>query len=234
VPTWQAARWPVHRAERRVLEMMQARRKATFLEPELEAARPMLLTQQRLSRFPRRTRCWWRPTSRAKGQHLYIYPFAGRNVHLGPREPDRLAARARASQHLQHLDQRLRLRAGEREPSTWSPVTSQRVFAGAEPAARRAASLNSRRAGAAALPRDRARGGLISSGYPASKRHAPAAGLQRTVLRGVPQVRRRQPAAEPGGKRGAEPGAGTVAARRDAGAHAGTPLVFAPLRHPAR
>ena len=43
--------------------------------------------------------------------------------------------------------------------------------------------------------------GLIFTGYPGpAEEHAPAAGVERAVLRGVPQVRRRQPAADAGAR----------------------------------
>lgn len=52
-------------------------------EPELIAARPMLETQAKLSRLPTpETLLIERFTSR-EGQHLFIYPFAGRNAHIG-------------------------------------------------------------------------------------------------------------------------------------------------------
>ncbi len=56
---------------------------ADAADPELAAARPMLAAQARLSRLPTpRTLLVERLHSR-EGQHLFIYPFAGRNVHLG-------------------------------------------------------------------------------------------------------------------------------------------------------
>ncbi len=55
----------------------------TMGEPELEAARPMLEAQLRLSRIPTpATLLIERFTSR-EGQHLFVYPFAGRNAHIG-------------------------------------------------------------------------------------------------------------------------------------------------------
>ena len=61
----------------------QAGRIDTMGEPELEAARPMLEAQLRLSRIPTpATLLIERFTSR-EGQHLFVYPFAGRNAHIG-------------------------------------------------------------------------------------------------------------------------------------------------------
>ncbi len=51
--------------------------------PELQAALPMLHTQARLSRLPRRERLLLERYRSREGHHLFLYPFAGRNVHIG-------------------------------------------------------------------------------------------------------------------------------------------------------
>jgi ATP-dependent helicase Lhr and Lhr-like helicase len=54
-----------------------------FFEPELQSAAPMLRAQLRLSKLPTpKTLLVERYRSR-EGHHLYLYPFAGRLVHLG-------------------------------------------------------------------------------------------------------------------------------------------------------
>jgi ATP-dependent Lhr-like helicase len=55
----------------------------TLREPELEAARPMLEAQLRLSRLPTPTTLLIERFESREGQHLFIYPFAGRNAHIG-------------------------------------------------------------------------------------------------------------------------------------------------------
>ncbi|HWH85118.1 MAG TPA: ligase-associated DNA damage response DEXH box helicase, partial [Burkholderiaceae bacterium] len=55
----------------------------TMGEPELEAARPMLETQLRLSRLPTSATLLIERLTSREGQHLFIYPFAGRNAHIG-------------------------------------------------------------------------------------------------------------------------------------------------------
>jgi ATP-dependent Lhr-like helicase len=71
-----------------VLQLLQEARIALAAgtpmpDPEMEAARPMLQTQVMLSHLPEpHTLLLERYTSR-EGQHLYLYPFAGRNVHIG-------------------------------------------------------------------------------------------------------------------------------------------------------
>jgi ATP-dependent helicase Lhr and Lhr-like helicase len=51
--------------------------------PELRAAGPMLDAQHRLSRLPERGRLLVERYRSREGHHLFVYPFAGRNVHLG-------------------------------------------------------------------------------------------------------------------------------------------------------
>ena len=52
-------------------------------EPELEAARPMLETQRRLSALPTPKTLLIERFESREGWHLFIYPFAGRNAHIG-------------------------------------------------------------------------------------------------------------------------------------------------------
>jgi len=51
--------------------------------PELRAAGPMLDAQRRLSRLPEPGRLLVERYRSREGHHLFVYPFAGRNVHLG-------------------------------------------------------------------------------------------------------------------------------------------------------
>ena len=84
VPTWQGSKMALS-AELgdAVLEMMQRAAQGDFFEPELEAARPMLLTQARLSRIPTPDGVLVESFRSREGFHVYVYPFAGRHVHLG-------------------------------------------------------------------------------------------------------------------------------------------------------
>ncbi len=52
-------------------------------EPEMLAALPMLQTQARLSRLPTPDTLLIELFTSREGHHVYLYPFAGRNVHLG-------------------------------------------------------------------------------------------------------------------------------------------------------
>ncbi|HZY15187.1 MAG TPA: DNA ligase-associated DEXH box helicase, partial [Ramlibacter sp.] len=84
VPTWQGSKMALStELSDAVLETLQGAAQGDFLEPELQAARPMLLTQQRLSKIPTPDTLLVEAFQSREGQHLYVYPFAGRNVHLG-------------------------------------------------------------------------------------------------------------------------------------------------------
>jgi ATP-dependent Lhr-like helicase len=84
VPTWQGSKMALS-AELgdAVQEMMSRAAEGDFSEPELEAARPMLQTQARLSRIPTPGTLLVEAFRSREGYHLYVHPFAGRHVHLG-------------------------------------------------------------------------------------------------------------------------------------------------------
>ena len=84
VPTWQGSKMALStEMGDAVLEMMRQGAEGNFVEPELEAARPMLQTQARLSRIPTPDALLVELFRSKEGFHLYVYPFAGRHVHLG-------------------------------------------------------------------------------------------------------------------------------------------------------
>ena len=84
VPTWQGSKMALStEMGDAVLEMMQKAAQGEFVEPELEAARPMLQTQARLSRIPTPEALLVESFRSKEGFHIYVYPFAGRHVHLG-------------------------------------------------------------------------------------------------------------------------------------------------------
>jgi ATP-dependent Lhr-like helicase len=84
VPAWNGSRMPLSSeladAVQALLDEVAA---GAFGEPELEAARPMLEAQARLSRLPQRGRLLVERLRTREGWHLFLYPFAGRNVHVG-------------------------------------------------------------------------------------------------------------------------------------------------------
>jgi ATP-dependent Lhr-like helicase len=84
VPTWQGSKMAfTSEMSEAILEMLQVAAQGDFFEPELQAARPMLQTQARLSKIPTPHTLLVEAYQSREGQHLYVYPFAGRNVHLG-------------------------------------------------------------------------------------------------------------------------------------------------------
>jgi ATP-dependent Lhr-like helicase len=66
-----------------VLEVLADAAQGDFFEPEMEAARPMLETQMQLSRIPTPKTLLIERLESREGQHLFLYPFAGRNAHIG-------------------------------------------------------------------------------------------------------------------------------------------------------
>jgi ATP-dependent Lhr-like helicase len=167
VPTWQGSKMALStELSDAVLEMMQSAAQGDFVEPELEAARPMLLTQQRLSKIPTPHTLLIEGYRSREGQHLYVYPFAGRNVHLG-------------------LASLLAWRLAREKPNTFSisindygfelvsaeafdiePVTSQRLFSGTDLLHDVLASLNSSELAQRRFREIARVAGLISTGYP--------------------------------------------------------------------
>ncbi|WP_374668634.1 ligase-associated DNA damage response DEXH box helicase [Ramlibacter sp.] len=84
VPSWQGSKMALSaELADAVLERLQAAAQGDFDGPELQAARPMLETQARLSHIPTPGMLLVEAFQSREGQHLYVYPFAGRNVHLG-------------------------------------------------------------------------------------------------------------------------------------------------------
>jgi ATP-dependent Lhr-like helicase len=70
--------------------------------PEMAAAGPMLQAQMRLSHLPRLGRLLVEQWRSREGHHLFIYPFAGRNVHMGLAQPAGLAAGAHEPNTFSH------------------------------------------------------------------------------------------------------------------------------------
>jgi ATP-dependent Lhr-like helicase len=167
VPTWQGSKMALStELSDAVLEMMQAAAGGDYVEPELEAARPMLLTQQRLSRIPTPHTLLVEAFQSREGQHLYIYPFAGRNVHLGLASllAWRLARDKPNTFSISINDYGFELVSAE--PFDLEPVTSQAVFSETDLLHDVLASLNSTELAQRRFREIARVAGLISSGYP--------------------------------------------------------------------
>ena len=84
IPSWNGGKMPLStEMADAVLDLMQQAKAGDFSEPELQAAQPMLQTQMLLSALPTPQTLLVETFESREGHHLYIYPFAGRQVHLG-------------------------------------------------------------------------------------------------------------------------------------------------------
>ncbi|MDE2566721.1 MAG: DNA ligase-associated DEXH box helicase, partial [Burkholderiales bacterium] len=91
VPAWAGGRMPLSSelaaAVQAVLDeaagVIEAGADFAAGEPELQAASPMLRTQARLSQLPRSGRLLLERWRSREGEHWFLYPHAGRSVHIG-------------------------------------------------------------------------------------------------------------------------------------------------------
>jgi ATP-dependent Lhr-like helicase len=84
VPAWSGSKMALTgELAETLVELLHGASQGDFFEPELAAAMPMLQTQARLSQLPRPGRLLVEAWRSREGHHLYLYPFAGRNVHIG-------------------------------------------------------------------------------------------------------------------------------------------------------
>ena len=173
VPTWQGSKMALStELSDAVLEMMQQAAQGDFLEPELEAARPMLQTQQRLSRIPTPSTLLVEAFQSREGQHLYVYPFAGRNVHLGLASllAWRLARDQPNTFSMSVNDYGFELVSAA--PFDVAPVTTQEAFGTQDLLHDVLASLNSSELAQRRFREIARVAGLVSSGYPGQPKSA--------------------------------------------------------------
>jgi ATP-dependent Lhr-like helicase len=84
ISVWNGSKMPLSsELAASVLERLQAAARGEFDEPEMRAAEPMLRTQMRLSKLPTPDTLLVEHLQSREGHHLYLYPFAGRAVHIG-------------------------------------------------------------------------------------------------------------------------------------------------------
>ncbi|RZT95284.1 ligase-associated DNA damage response DEXH box helicase [Rivibacter subsaxonicus] len=88
VPVWGGGKMPLStEMASAVLDLLQGAAQGdddpVWSEPELQAARPMLQTQVQLSRLPTPRTLLVETCDSREGHHLCLYPFGGRNVHIG-------------------------------------------------------------------------------------------------------------------------------------------------------
>lgn len=88
VPSWAGGKMPLStELADAALELLATAAQVDWIrdieDPEMRAAQPMLSTQARLSRLPTPGTLLVERYRSREGHHLYLYPFAGRHVHLG-------------------------------------------------------------------------------------------------------------------------------------------------------
>ncbi len=84
VTSWAGSKMPLSsELADAVLAVLNGAAHGDFSEPELQAAQPMLHTQAQLSRLPTVGTLLVERFRSREGHHLFIYPFAGRYVHIG-------------------------------------------------------------------------------------------------------------------------------------------------------
>lgn len=87
VPAWAGTKMPLSSeladSVQALLDGAAAGDWVDLAEPEMQAAQPMLATQRRLSKLPTSQRLLVERFTSREGHHLFVYPFGGRNVHIG-------------------------------------------------------------------------------------------------------------------------------------------------------
>ncbi|MFM7505324.1 MAG: ligase-associated DNA damage response DEXH box helicase, partial [Rubrivivax sp.] len=84
VPAWAGGKMPLSsELAESVQALLEGAAGGDFAEPELQAAMPMLQAQARLSKLPVRDALLVERFDSREGHHVFLYPFAGRNVHIG-------------------------------------------------------------------------------------------------------------------------------------------------------
>ncbi len=173
VPTWQGSKMALSvELGDAVVAMMQRGARGDFGEPELRAARPMLETQARLSRIPTPDALLLESFRSREGDHLYLYPFAGRHVHLGLASllAWRLARDRPNTFSMSVNDYGFELVSAE--PIDLEPVTSRAVFSTDDLLHDVLASLNSTELAQRRFREIARVAGLIFTGYPGQPRSA--------------------------------------------------------------
>ena len=84
VPSWNGSKMPLSsEMAESVLDLLTEAAQGHYDDPEMQAAQPMLQAQVRLSQLPQRGSLLVERYTSREGQHYFIYPFAGRNAHIG-------------------------------------------------------------------------------------------------------------------------------------------------------
>ncbi|MDB5868705.1 MAG: ligase-associated damage response box helicase, partial [Polaromonas sp.] len=84
IPRWSGSRLPLSATlADAVVQQLALAQEGRFETPELQSIRPLLELQQRWSALPTPQKLLAEVLKTREGWHLFLYPFAGRPVHLG-------------------------------------------------------------------------------------------------------------------------------------------------------
>ncbi|KRD21893.1 DNA ligase-associated DEXH box helicase [Acidovorax sp. Root267] len=84
LPRWNGGRMPLSNTlADAMLEMLEQAERGVYASPEMQSARPLLALQHAWSALPTPGRLVAETLHTREGWHLYLYPLAGRLVHLG-------------------------------------------------------------------------------------------------------------------------------------------------------
>jgi ATP-dependent Lhr-like helicase len=84
VPRWNSGRMPLSsELSNALVARLDAAAQGAFDGPEMTLAKPLLVVQSRWSALPTLHTLLAETMRSREGWHLFLYPFAGRNVHLG-------------------------------------------------------------------------------------------------------------------------------------------------------
>lgn len=84
LPRWNGGRMPLSNTlADAMLEMLEQAERGMFSSPEMRCAQPLLALQHAWSALPTPSRLVAETLHTREGWHLYLYPLAGRLVHLG-------------------------------------------------------------------------------------------------------------------------------------------------------
>ncbi|WP_122875522.1 ligase-associated DNA damage response DEXH box helicase, partial [Pseudomonas viridiflava] len=84
VPRWNGGRMPLSsELADAVVKKFDAAAHGRFESPEMQAVKPLLEVQRQWSGLPQRDTLLAETLKSREGWHLFLYPFAGRHVHLG-------------------------------------------------------------------------------------------------------------------------------------------------------
>jgi len=84
VPRWQGGKMPLSsELAHAALEQLRRATEGRYDGPEMQAIKPLLEIQQRWSALPTPHTTVIEAMESREGHHLFVYPFAGRSVHIG-------------------------------------------------------------------------------------------------------------------------------------------------------